>query len=673
MTASTPVPVSPIVPHATTPYPQTTSQQAATIQPGSITYTTTVGADGQVVYHPFKAVAASYQTAQGVVSGIQWIPAEATSVLPAGATPADANFPAQAFNASFGRRPDDRSTWRDDEYRRREEDARRSPKYDRDGRRYDDDDYYRRDRDREEREDRDYRRTRDRDDRDRERDRERRMSEYGRYPGEYDKYQTADLERRMENLDIERRERDRQREREREHEREREREKEREGARPRRGSFYGGSERPTSTYQAAPGGNYPATYTTAPTSTYAAAPGGNYPASATYRAPSPRPLDRPTSAYGQPPVAPRPVSPYHSAIPIAPRPVSPYQVPGAVPRAVSPFQAGAIQRAASPYGGPPPIARAASPYGGGGIPPRAASPYYGASAAAGIYPPGHVFEGQPMRAGSRAPSPSPYGAPGALVNLYANPGSTYGASAGQVPYAPVPPYGTGIGSHASPRVGAVPLDAAAGQQMLPAPEGFNRPPNRAQPYTQFEMIKIGDMDDFLEQMPRMPAVLMPHDVYHEDWIRLMTDLGLAWAGTMPVPQYSPDGRPPKRSTLAADVVDLWNASFFRVRGVEMVLYKGRERRSGRYAGTVDVNLPGFDKFDVSSPSEDDSDDSDEDRYRDRDRYGDVYGEGRRRKERKAEKAEARRRKMEKKIKRRQREMERSYAVYIQCVPPTADM
>ena len=48
-------PVSPLMQHAT-PYPQTTPQQAATIQPGSITYTTTVGADGQVVYHPFKCV-----------------------------------------------------------------------------------------------------------------------------------------------------------------------------------------------------------------------------------------------------------------------------------------------------------------------------------------------------------------------------------------------------------------------------------------------------------------------------------------------------------------------------------------------------------------------------------------------------------------------------------------
>ena len=144
---------------------------------------------------------------------------------------------------------------------------------------------------------------------------------------------------------------------------------------------------------------------------------------------------------------------------------------------------------------------------------------------------------------------------------------------------------------------------------------------------------------------------------------------MAWAGTMPVPQYSTDGRPPKRSTLTADMIDLWNASFFRMRGVEVILYKGRERRSGRYAGTVDMNLPGFDKFDVSSPSESDDDDLEDDRYRDRDRYG-AYGrteaDSRRAREKKAE----RRRKLEKKIKRKQKEMEKTYAVYLQCVPPT---
>ena len=145
---------------------------------------------------------------------------------------------------------------------------------------------------------------------------------------------------------------------------------------------------------------------------------------------------------------------------------------------------------------------------------------------------------------------------------------------------------------------------------------------------------------------------------------------MAWAGTMPVPQYSTDGRPPKRSTLTADMIDLWNASFFLPRGVEMILYKGRERRSGRYAGTVDMHLPGFDRVDVSSPSE--SDDS-EDEYDDRDRYryGGAYGrsdgDARARRERKQER---KKRKMEKKIRKRTKELERSYAIYLQCVPPT---
>ncbi|RPD80602.1 hypothetical protein L226DRAFT_452709 [Lentinus tigrinus ALCF2SS1-7] len=656
------------------PYPQTTPQQASTIQPGSITYTTTVGADGQVVYHPFKAVAASYQTPTGIVNGIQWIPAEATSVLPANATPADANFA-----ASFNRRTDDRN-WRDEDYRRRKDDASRgSNRYDRD--RYDDDEYYQRQREREDREDRDYRRP----ERERDRDKDRRASTYGRYPGEYDKYAAADLERRMADMDLERREKDRLRERERDRERDEYYEKDR-APRPRKGSFYGAGERPTSTYQPAPGGNYPNSSAYSTSSTYAAAPGGNYPPSAAYHPPSPRPGDvypRPVSPYRNSVAVPRPTSPY--AAPVAPRPVSPYQVGGAIPRAASPYQTAPIQRAASPYGAAPiqraaspyggqiqraaspyggQIQRAASPYGGGGLPPRAASPY--APTGAGIYPPGHVLEGQPVG------SPSPYAPP---INLYANPNTTavaspYGAQAAYgAPYA-----GSGIGAQASPRVGAVALDAAQQQQMLSVPEGFNRPPNRAHPYTQFEMMKIGDMDEFLDHMPRMPAVLMPHDVYHEDWIRLMTDLSMAWAGTMPVPQYSPDGRPPKRSTLTADVIDLWNASFFRTRGVEMILYKGRERRSGRLAGTVDMHLPGFDRFDVSSPSEsEDTEDDDSADDRDRYRYGGGSGysrsDTRRTRERKAER---KKRKMDKKVKKRMKELERSYAIYLQCVPPTVE-
>ncbi len=160
---------------------------------------------------------------------------------------------------------------------------------------------------------------------------------------------------------------------------------------------------------------------------------------------------------------------------------------------------------------------------------------------------------------------------------------------------------------------------------------------------------------------------------------------MAWAGTLPVPQYSADGRAPKRSTLAADVIDLWNASFFHARGVEMVLYKGRERRSGRMAGTVDMQLPGFDEYDVSSPSEssDGGDDSAEERLRDRDRYGGAYGGagagvyGRQaeselreaRRARRERKAERKKRKMEKKVRKRAKELDRTYAVYLLAVQP----
>ena len=103
------------------------------IAPGSITYTTSTNADGQVVYHPFRydricpvnqlrldlsisqsgackasdldvdeltsldpIMICSYQTPQGVVTGIQWVPAEATQILPTGAQPANAVSPQSA-------------------------------------------------------------------------------------------------------------------------------------------------------------------------------------------------------------------------------------------------------------------------------------------------------------------------------------------------------------------------------------------------------------------------------------------------------------------------------------------------------------------------------------------------------------------------------------------------
>ena len=42
-------------PRSASPHPPAAPQQP--IQPGTITYTTTTGADGQVTYHPFRQVA----------------------------------------------------------------------------------------------------------------------------------------------------------------------------------------------------------------------------------------------------------------------------------------------------------------------------------------------------------------------------------------------------------------------------------------------------------------------------------------------------------------------------------------------------------------------------------------------------------------------------------------
>lgn len=160
---------------------------------------------------------------------------------------------------------------------------------------------------------------------------------------------------------------------------------------------------------------------------------------------------------------------------------------------------------------------------------------------------------------------------------------------------------------------------------------------------------------------------------------------MAWSGRLPVPEYSSDGRPPKRSTLTADLMDLWNASFFGRRGVEVVLYKGRERRSGRSVGTVDLHLPGFDTYDDSDDydsSGDSSDDSSEDERDDRYRHGNAYGGvyGRQVDSQMAELREARRlrreRKAEKKLRRREkkrraklRELERKYSLYLTCTSP----
>uniref|UniRef100_A0A8H7XW60 Uncharacterized protein n=1 Tax=Psilocybe cubensis TaxID=181762 RepID=A0A8H7XW60_PSICU len=278
-----------------------------------------------------------------------------------------------------------------------------------------------------------------------------------------------------------------------------------------------------------------------------------------------------------------------------------------------------------------------------------------------VYPRGHILEGQPIingvaplprsrapsrAASSRAPSPSAIGKP-----------SSYPSKSPHIPLASIPPE----------------------PQQLAAPEAFSRPINASNTFAPFEMIKVEDMDDICDPpYPKMPPVLTTHDIYHDDWKRCMQDLGRAWTGQLPVPSLKQNGLPPRKSTLAVDLISLWNQSFFYPRGVELLLYKGRERRTGPQAGFATVRLPKYDDTaDSSSSSSDSSSDSEDSGYRKR--MVDPYGrplmgqaemETRRRRE---EKYEEKRRRKEKKARKKAKAREKIYTIYIACLPqgPTA--
>lgn len=136
---------------------------------------------------------------------------------------------------------------------------------------------------------------------------------------------------------------------------------------------------------------------------------------------------------------------------------------------------------------------------------------------------------------------------------------------------------------------------------------------------------------------------------------------------MPIPEFS-RGPLPKRSMLVADLIDLWNSSFFLTRRVEVVLFKGRERRSGTNVGTIDYNLPGLqaDSSDDSSSSSSLDSESESDRYTGYGRGVDLAESRRRQREKKEEK---RRRKKEKKLRKKAKELEKTYVLYLTYVHP----
>jgi hypothetical protein len=114
------------------------------------------------------------------------------------------------------------------------------------------------------------------------------------------------------------------------------------------------------------------------------------------------------------------------------------------------------------------------------------------------------------------------------------------------------------------------------------------------------------------------------------------------------------------------LINLWNVSFFGPRGVELVLYKGRERRTGPHAGQLDPDLTSYDddySDDLSSSSSSSLN------------YGNPAGghygrspmemsDSRRR--RHEEKQERRRRRKEKKARRKAKA--KGYSVYVSYLP-----
>ncbi|KAF7331865.1 hypothetical protein MKEN_00066600 [Mycena kentingensis (nom. inval.)] len=577
--------------------PQQQAQpQQPQVTPNQVVYTTSTDSNNRIVYHPFKAVAASYQTPNGIISGIQWVPAESTLVLPTGARPADADF-AAAWSRTPITKEEQKALkeWQRDEEKRRKKEEKEA----------------------------------------------KRQREKGIRAG----VDHGDAELRKA------RERDAQA-----------------AAKERRKSFnQGQGMQPFPTAGANPYQPANPGYPTTPyTAGYAVPPSaGLY-----------EPRERKTSANvtdlnqqfgemglgmaGQP--MPRPAQ-YQTDAERTRKMSGNFGQPGAYPPntyGASPYPAypaGApgYPATANPYSNPSPSMRPGeSPqppystttyvnasYPAGTVPGHPATPYAGA-----VYPPGHVMEGKPIPAGATPPIPP-------------------SAAASYMTAGP-PPAGY-------PQM-QVPVADSGDQGQLPAPEGFSRPVNTHQLFTPFEKMKVQDMNELVINAPRMPVALQSHDVLPSDWGRLMQDLCLAWTGKLPAP-----GRSNRKSTLTADLIDLWNQSFFFARGVEIILYKGRERRSGPHAGIEDIQLPIYDAQDDSSSSSSSSSSSDSDSDDDEPRYPsqmyNMYGQPqpgqdwleqkRRRRELRAEK---KRRRKEKKAKKKAKARETRYALYLACVP-----
>ena len=684
---------------------------AAIPQAGAITYTTSHTSDGKVVYHPYKAVPATYQTPSGAVSGIQWIPMDPTPIMPAGGVPAGTDFAASwARGGSEMTKEQEKQhkEWQRSEEKRRkkEESSARGSLAQMQQRSQS----------------------------------TSAVPTAASYASAYVPAPTSPYAPPVGGFSPE----------------------------SKRKSYVGGA----GGYPGSATNIYASTGR--PRSPFAPGAGQdtNGPPRSPYAAQAPIPRS-PYAGAGVL-AGERPKSPYYAGAAAAERPKSPYYggMGGGPAGGIYSSATAGVERPRSPYAPAPlslsgdkprtPIPGSPSGLGLGQLPQGQtgfasyAQPY-GQTPGAGdlerkfcemqpfererrvsaSVPPHTSYATYTPTSASQAPRPHSRGPSGSFTNSpVVGPSGVYVYPRGHtmeghpVPGMPPPPPGVSVGTsyngggagHSSERggmgtiMGGVPVPFPASHGALPhsqaaspllgggglpggeyghghgatngleprfsEPEGFSRPINAAQSYLPFDAMRITHLDDLTtgRALPKMPLVLQMHDVYPEDWSRLITDLALAWAGRLPTAP-SANGAAVHRATLSADLIDLWNNSFFSPRSVEMVLYRGRERRSGppHLLGVKDIILPeGGSDDSESSGSDDDTDsedgDNDDDpRFAGRKQgpYGVPGGyfanseEERRARKREKQKEKKRLRKERRK---RRKEAGRAWAVYLMYRP-----
>ncbi|EJU06161.1 hypothetical protein DACRYDRAFT_19444 [Dacryopinax primogenitus] len=163
-----------------------------------------------------------------------------------------------------------------------------------------------------------------------------------------------------------------------------------------------------------------------------------------------------------------------------------------------------------------------------------------------------------------------------------------------------------------------------GRTALPANQEEDtapRPQRRGAGISTQMFMVLEDIDQLLMQLPPRPGVLKSHDVNRDDWDRFVTDLAYAWSGEM-----GRALRRPRRSHLLVEIVETWNLEFFMRRGIEAILYKGRERRTGDIE-RAHSEEDDEDEYEYGSDSSDDDDtDYSERAYMGRGRYSYKPGE-----------------------------------------------